>query len=103
MHALLITFTTDAPLEELVQPMTEYAHGLCSIDGLVSKTWIAEGTMLGGFHVFTSRAAADAYMATDMAAGLVANPAFHDFEFRHFDILDELSAITGTSHIPLAA
>ncbi|MEN8113020.1 MAG: YdhR family protein [Actinomycetota bacterium] len=103
MHAVLITFTSDAPVADLVQPFTEYARGLCSIDGLVSKTWIGDGTTLGGFHVFASRSAADAYLASDMAAGLVANPTFHDFEFRHFDIFDELSAITGTSHIPLAA
>ena len=103
MHALLITFTSDAPVEELVEPFTEYARGLRSIDGLVSKTWIGDGDTLGGFHVFASRAAADAYLASDMAAGLVANPAFYDFEFHHFDIFDELSAITGTSRVPLAA
>jgi hypothetical protein len=31
-----------------------------------------------------------------MAAGLRSNPAFSDFEIRHFDVLDELSAITGS-------
>jgi hypothetical protein len=90
-------------LDELAGPFTAYAHGLCSMNGLVSKTWIHDGRTLGGFHVFTSRAAADAYLGSDMAAGLTANPAFSDFTIRHYEILDELSAITGSPRIPLAA
>jgi hypothetical protein len=38
-----------------------------------------------------------------MAAGLISNPAFSDFVVRHYDILDALSAITGSPRIPLAA
>jgi hypothetical protein len=102
MHAVLITFTTQATLDELAGPFTDYAHDLCSMDGLVSKTWIHDGNTLGGFHVFTSRAAADAYLGSDMAAGLIANPAFSDFTIHHYEILDELSAITGSPRIPLA-
>jgi len=34
-----------------------------------------------------------------MVAGLTANPAFSDFQIRHFDILAEFSAIT---HSPQA-
>ena len=103
MHAVLITFTTEATLDELAGPFTDYAHGLCSMNGLVSKTWIHDGNTLGGFHVFTSRPAADAYLGSDMAAGLIANPAFSDFAIHHYEILDELSAITGSPRIPLAA
>ena len=103
MHAVLITFTTEATLDELAGPFTDYARRLCSMDGLVSKTWIRDRDTLGGFHVFTSREAADAYLGSDMAAGLIANPAFTDFVVRHYDILDELSAITGSPRIPLAA
>ena len=103
MHAVLITFTTEATPDELAGPFADYAHGLCSMDGLVSKTWIRDGDTVGGFHVFTSRTTADAYLESDMAAGLIANPAFNDFVVRHYDILDELSAITGSPRIPLAA
>ena len=73
------------------------------MDGLVSKTWIHDGNTLGGFHVFTSRATADAYLGSDMAAGLIANPALSDFSIDHYEIIDELSAITGSPQIPLAA
>jgi hypothetical protein len=103
MHAVLITFTTEATLDTLAGPFTDYAHGLCSMNGLVSKTWIRDGETLGGFHVFTSRATADAYLESDMAAGLIANQAFSDFAIHHYEILDALSAITGSPRIPLAA
>jgi hypothetical protein len=64
--------------------------------GLVCKTWIRDGSTLGGFHIFTSRGTADAYLGSDLAAGLIANAAFSEFEIRHFDVLDEFSAITGS-------
>ena len=99
MHAVLITFTSSAGLSELQGPFTDYAHALRSMTGLVAKTWIRDGSTLGGFHIFTSREAADNYLSSDLAAGLTSNPAFSDFQIRHFDILEELSAIT---HSPQA-
>jgi hypothetical protein len=100
---VLITFTTETAPDELAEPFADYARGLCSMNGLVSKTWIRDGNTLGGFHVFTSRATADAYLDSAMAAGLISNPAFSDFVVRHYDILEELSVITGSPQTPLAA
>jgi hypothetical protein len=94
MHAVYITFTSSATLGDLKGPFTEYANALKDRDGLVAKTWIHDGTTLGGFHIFTDRSKAEAYLNSEMAAGLTSNPAFSNFEIRHFDILDELSAIT---------
>lgn len=102
MHGVLITFKSSAPLDDLKEPFTAYAQALRGVRGLVSKTWLRDGDALGGFHVFTSREDADAYLSSDMVAGLTANPAFADFEIRHYDILDPFSAITGTPRSPLA-
>ena len=102
MHAVLITFTSAAPVEELAEPFTEYARALCSVDGLVSKTWIRDGDTVGGFHIFTTAEVADAYLGSEMVAGLTSNPAFSGFAIRHFDTIDELSAITGSPRVPLA-
>lgn len=103
MHAVQITFRSAAALEDLAEPFTDYANALRSVDGLVSKTWLNDGDVLGGFHVFTSRDAAEAYLDSDMVAGLTSNPAFSGFEIRHFSILDELSRITGSPDLPLSA
>jgi len=96
MHAMLITFTSSASLAELKGPFTDYAHALRGMSGLVAKTWIRDGSTLGGFHIFADKAAAENYLKSEMVAGLTANPAFSDFQIRHFDVLDELSAITGS-------
>jgi hypothetical protein len=102
MHAVLITFTSSASIDQLDQPFRDYAEALCDVSGLIAKTWIKDGETLGGFHVFTSRAAADAYLGSEMVAGLTSNPAFQDFEVDHYDVLEELSAITGTPRRQLA-
>jgi len=94
MHAVLVTFSSSASLDELKGPFTDYANALRAMTGLVAKTWTREGSTLGGFHIFTSREAADGYLNSQMVADLRANPAFSDFQIRHFDVLDELSAIT---------
>lgn len=102
MHAVLITFKSSAPVDQLEQPFREYAEALCGIGGLIAKTWIKDGETLGGFHVFTSRATADAYLGSEMVAGLTSNPAFENFTVDHYDVLEELSFITGTPRRQLA-
>ncbi len=48
-----------------------------------------------GFHVFTDRSAADAYLGSELAGGLMATDGFDNFQVQHFDVLDELSAMNG--------
>ncbi len=96
MHAVLVTFQSAASTDQLAGPFREYAEALCSVPGLVSKTWINDGDTFGGFHVFESRAEAETYLGGEMVAGLTSNPAFTNFSIEHFDVLDELSQITGT-------
>ncbi len=104
MHGLLITFRTTVPVDQLEQPFTDYAHALRAMPGLVSKVWLHDGDTVGGFHVFTDRQSADSYLASELATGLRATDGFDDFEVRHFDVLGELSALTGVIEAtPLAA
>jgi hypothetical protein len=100
MHAVLITFHSTASLDDLAAPFTDYAHALGGVPGLVAKTWIRDDATLGGFHLFADRRAAEDYLAGALVAGLTANPAFGDFQVRHYDVLEELSRITGG--LPLA-
>jgi hypothetical protein len=102
MHAVLITFTSSASLADVAEPFERYAYALQAIPGLVMKTWIAEDTTLGGFHIFTDRASADAYLGGDLLATVANNPVFSNFAIRHFDVIDSLSALNG-SPIPQAA
>ena len=70
----------------------------------MSKAWLHDDDTVGGFHLFEDEPSARAYLASDLAAGLRANEGFDDFEVRGFDVLDELSAVTGiVAAVPLAA
>ncbi len=100
MHAVMITFRSSADLDDLVAPFTDYARALGGVPGLVAKTWLRDGATLGGFHLFAGRRDANAYLAGALVAGLTANPAFADFQIRHYDVLEDLSRITGG--LPLA-
>jgi hypothetical protein len=99
MHGLLITFSSSAELEQLERPFADYAEALRGVPGFVCKTWLQDGELIGGFHVFASREDADAYLASELVAGLTANPAFIDFEIRHYQVLEELSVRTGTPQL----
>lgn len=96
MHAVLINFTSSVPLGELHEPFERYAQALAGVNGLVMKTWIAGDSRLGGFHIFQDRASADAYLTGELCATVIGNPAFADFTVAHFDVIDDLSAITGS-------
>ncbi len=102
MHSVLITFSSSANLDDLKAPFTDYANALRGVGGLVAKTWIRDGSTLGGFYIFTSRQAAEDYLNSQMVADLTANPAFSDFQIQHFDVLEELSTITGSPQAVLA-
>jgi hypothetical protein len=99
MHAVLITFQSTAELESLIGPFTDYAHDLVTVPGLLTKTWLRDGATLGGFHLFTGRAAAESYLNGTKVAGITANPAFGEFRIQHYTVLDELSRITGTHRL----
>lgn len=102
MHSVLITFSSSATLDDLKGPFADYANALRGVNGLVAKTWIRDGSTLGGFYIFASRQAAENYLSSQMVADLTSNPAFSDFQIRHFDVLEELSAMTGSPQTVLA-
>lgn len=103
MYGLLITFRSSIALSDLDEPFADYARALRDVPGLITKAWLRDDDVLGGFHVFDSKAAADAYVGSDMATQLRATDGFDDFEVRGFDVLEELSSVTGLSELqPLA-
>lgn len=95
MYAVMITFHSSVPAEELAAPFEEFAAALQRQPGLISKAWIRDGDTFGGFHLFENKAAADGYLESDLAAGLRMTEGFDDFDVRGFQVLDDLSAMTG--------
>ena len=101
MHALLINFKSEVPPEAIADDMKAYADALRGVDGLVSKAWLHDGDLLGGFYVFRDADAASAYLASELVAGMQAVPVFSGFNVRRFELLDDLGARNGI--IPVAA
>jgi hypothetical protein len=64
--------------------------------GLISKTWIAdpETSTYGGFYLWESREAIDAFMQSEIVRGLAANPAFGNLSARTFSVWEEHSRVT---------
>ncbi len=102
MHAVLITFRLSAPPATLTDVFALHAEAMQAVPGLVMKTWLHDGETLGGFHLFATRETAEEYLASGLAAGLAAHPAFAARAVRHFAVLGELSHATGTPR-PLGA
>jgi hypothetical protein len=96
MHALMITFTSAVPTEDLREPFRQTAEAVRAggAPGLISKTWLVDGSTLGGFHLFEDRAGADGYLEGMFAAAVPANPAFTDIRIQRFEVAEEPSAIT---------
>jgi hypothetical protein len=73
------------------------AHGFNQWEGLIAKLWLHDpltGTY-GGAYLFADEAAADASRATDLFRNMEANPAFADLAVREYEVIDQLTAITG--------
>ena len=95
MHAVLITFDSAASLDDLAAPFAAYAAAVRETPGLASKVWLNDGATCGGFHVFSDRTSAERYLASDLFAGIRTNPAFTQLRIEHFNVLDDLTAVTG--------
>ncbi len=89
MHALVVTFVSVAALDALAEPLAAYARALGTVPGLSATTWLHEGAVLGSFHLFASRRAAEAYLNSELVAGLTANPAFARFRIEHYAVLEQ--------------
>ena len=99
MHAVIITFNTSVPPESLEEPFRNFAEALLEVDGFVSKVWLNDGETFGGSYVFEDEEAANAYLNSDLVAGLTANEAFQNIEVRTFAVIDELTAVTARTPV----
>ena len=100
MHAVLVTFRSAVAPDALAGLFGQYAEALQAVPGLVVGTWLPAGERPAGFHLFAARGAGEEYLASALAARLVAHPAFAARAVRHFAVLGELGHATGTPRPP---
>ena len=74
----------------------ELAAKFLKVAGLDWKIWLElpDEPRVGGIYLFEDRAAADAYLAGPIVAGLRANPEVYDLECRVFNVRERMSEIT---------
>ena len=94
MHAVFITFHSEAGWDDLREPFLEAAPAIRDVSELVSKTWVQDGATFGGFYLFTNGDAAQAYLDGELIAETKAMPIFSDFKVQQYTVIEEPSAIT---------
>ena len=96
MHALVITFRSAVAREELQEDFTRAAEALRdgAAPGLVSKTWMSDGSTVCNFCIFEDRGLADHYLGGFFAEAITANPVFSDVRVERYDVDEDLSRIT---------
>ena len=75
--------------------MGQFAELIRAVPGFLTKAWLHNDAVSGGFYLFTDHAAARAYIDGPVVASLHANPAFTNVEIHTFDVDADLSARTG--------
>lgn len=99
MHAVLVTFQSTLSLEDVESAFTDHARSLETMPELVCATWISAGARLGSYQVFADRWAAEQYLGGNLFSQVKTNPAFTDFEIRHFEVVDSLSHFAETTRL----
>jgi hypothetical protein len=96
MHALFITFRSAIAREELQGDFTRHAEAMRdgAVRGLVSKTWLSDGSTVGSVCLFEDRGVADRYLDGMFAEAVTANPVFSDVRVERYDVNEALSRIT---------
>jgi hypothetical protein len=98
MQAQLITYhLRDISQPEYLRQMVEPdAPVMAKVPGLISKTWLAdeEKNTFGGFYLWESRSAMEAFMHSDLVKAVVSRPFVQDVSSVDFEVNEAASLIT---------
>ena len=94
MRILTIRFKSATPFQELEASWLAAAPQFNAVPGLLSKTWIHDGDLLGGIYTFRDQVSVDAYVAGPIVTGMMSSPMLSDFRLEQYDVIESLSAIT---------
>ena len=92
MHAVFMTFEFSGGSGELTKTFSGFADTLNEASGLVTNTWMRDGSTIGGFHVFRTTQAAEHFLKSGRVRALAANPRVSDLYVRLFSTLTNTGA-----------
>jgi len=98
MHAQIITYQLkDISQEEYLKQMVEPdAPILANVNGLISKVWLVdeEKNTFGGFYLWETKAAMEAFMHSDLVAAVVSRPFLKNVSSVDYTVNEVASKIT---------
>jgi hypothetical protein len=96
MEALVVTFNTDATIEEFTAANEEDAPVFADVDGLLVKIWIADpdSHTYGGIKLFRDSASVDRYLESDIFKSIVEDPTVKEATYRRYQVIESLTAKT---------
>jgi len=94
MRILSVRFRSSTPFKDIEASWLAMAPQFNAVAGLLAKTWIHDGDLLGGIYTFRDQASIDAYLAGPIVAGLTSDPTLSEFRLEQYDVIENLSAIT---------
>lgn len=96
MKALVVTFKTEATIEEFTAANEEEAPAFADVDGLLAKIWIVDPdtNTYGGIKLFRDSAAVEKYLGSDNFKSIVEDPTVEDAAYRRYQVIEELTAKT---------
>jgi hypothetical protein len=98
MKAQIITYQlNDISQAEYLQKMVEPdAPILANVNGLISKVWLAdeEKNNFGGFYLWESKEAMEAFMHSDLVKAVVSRPFVKNVSSTDYTVNEAASKIT---------
>ena len=98
MHAQIITYQLGdiSHAEYLKQMVVPDAPVLAGVNGLISKVWLADEAKntFGGFYLWESKSAMEAFMHSDLVAAVVSRPFVKNVSSVDYAVNEAPSRIT---------
>ena len=101
MHIQIINFNLSGiNRSEYEAAASELTSAFADFPGLIRKHWLAdeENNTYGGVYIWDSKESMNAYLESDLFAGVKGSPAFANVTSKTFENIDSLAKETrGTS------
>ena len=97
MQILIVNFNLDGLSEEEFESASnQLAPAFAAVPGLASKVWLADRVegIFGGVYTFESEDAVDAFLQSDLFAGVGSTPGLVNISVRRFGVLDGPTCVT---------
>lgn len=97
MEIVIVNFSLEGLSESEYEALCdEVAPAFAEVPGLASKVWLADRAdgVFGGVYTFTDGAAVDAFLSSELFAGVGSTPGLANISLRRFGVLAGPTAVT---------